>query len=358
MSGDDLMTFILEVGSARNHQVGTLHRFLEAQGDPRPCDHVKWRLRPEAADQSILGLAFGSGEKPPLCVGSYALLRSNGTLSGSGIKIGQSVDAYVSSDYQGHGIFSELASQVHEVAQLEHIDVLYGILNDTSLPIFQTRLGFRNLGPVPFLIRPLSLRSTPLATLRGSSDWRVPLVGFPKARKQEKLLFEDVESFTDDHTHVWQSVVTHYELVGVDRSSTYLNYRFVENPMGGYFRYAIYSDSNCLGFVVWTAAEKHNRKIGYILEMLHLPNRTDIGRLLLRFALREMQALHCDLALAWNSSHSYNRAAYRREFFAPLPKLFRPIHLHFTVRSLNQALDPLLYDARRWYLSYSDSDTI
>ena len=348
----------LDVGGARDLHVGPLHRFLEAQGDPRSLAHVQWRLRPDAADPSILGLAFGSDEERPVCLGSFALLRSRGTVSGGEIELGQAVDAYVSNEHQGHGIFTELASQVNEVAAREQIDALWGILNDNSLPIFQTRLGFHNLGPVPFLIRPLSLRSTPLSKLSASRRWRVPLIGFPKLHAKEKLSIVNLDSFSQDQTQIWRSAVTRYGLVGVNRDSTFLNYRFIENPSVEYSQLAIYSDDECLGFVVWSALDKHNRKIGYILEMLHLPDRSDIGRMLLRRALHEMQSLNCELALAWNSSHSWNRTAYRRELFVPLPDLFRPIHLHFTVRSLNQDLSSSLYNPRKWYLSYADSDSI
>ncbi len=146
--------------------------------------------------------------------------------------------------------------------------------------------------------------------------------------------------------------------VGVDRTATYLNWRFVDKPDEAYTRTGYYDGDRLVGFVVHAVKEKHGGRVGYVMELLHAPDRPDVGRVLMSTALDAMVAARADVALGWSFAHSPNAAAYRSGGFVGLPERLRPIELHFGVRALDASLEAVVYDAARWYLSYADSDTV
>jgi len=146
--------------------------------------------------------------------------------------------------------------------------------------------------------------------------------------------------------------------VAVERGSDYLNWRFVENPLGPYAIYEFHEDDRLQGYVVFRVANKHGGRIGYIMELIYETDRPQVGKHLLRYALQEMAADGAELALAWCLRHSPNRRAYRNAGFLRFPERFRPIELHFGARRLAYSGPISITDRQGWYISYADSDTV
>ncbi|MEZ4238042.1 MAG: hypothetical protein R3F59_18230 [Myxococcota bacterium] len=107
-----------------------------------------------------------------------------------------------------------------------------------------------------------------------------------------------------------------------------------------------------------TVQDKHGGRVGYVMEVLHVPDDHRAGEILLGAALDDLVASGADVALAWCLEHSPNRTTYRRLGFRSLPESVRPIELHFGVRALDAPPDAALGNRRNWYLSYLDSDTV
>ena len=82
------------------------------------------------------------------------------------------------------------------------------------------------------------------------------------------------------------------------------------------------------------------------------------GQFLLAFATRVFRKEKADAVLAWCLPHSFPYSAYRKSGYYPLPEKFRPQHLFFGARSLNEKNKGTIEQLKNWYISYSDSDTV
>jgi hypothetical protein len=93
------------------------------------------------------------------------------------------------------------------------------------------------------------------------------------------------------------------------------------------------------------------------MELIHDPERPDLGHHLLKTGLHRLCSQGADVAVAWNLPASSNHRAFVRSGFVTVPLCFQPIELHFGVRWLAGIAPNALSDRRRWYISYLDCDT-
>ena len=112
-----------------------------------------------------------------------------------------------------------------------------------------------------------------------------------------------------------------------------------------------------VAFLAYDLQNKHGGRVGYILELLHLPGHGSAARRLLRLATRELYVSGAEVVLSWCLEQSPNRSVFMLNGFVPLPERLRPIELHAGVRPLaTQESDVAIRSS--WYLSYVDSDTV
>ncbi len=118
------------------------------------------------------------------------------------------------------------------------VALVYGFPNGNSAPGFFSKLGWRSLDPVPFLIKPLRSRyflarvpklGRALARLP-DVELRNPFTGRPGAGG---LAVEPIRRFDAATDAVWRDYVASCG-IAVVRDSTYLNWRFFDRPGEGY----------------------------------------------------------------------------------------------------------------------------
>lgn len=268
----------------------------------------------------------------------------------------QSLDTLTDRDFRGRGLFTKLAADVYRRCAEGGVSFVYGFPNASSAHGFFNRLGWVNLDPVPFLIRPLRtgyalrrLKLGPLARL----DLPLPI---PTVRLGPEHELRVVLDFDDDFDELWADFASQVR-VAVRRDAAYLKWR-LSKPRERYKTVAHYEGGRLQGFVTFATKEKHGGKVGYVVELLHRPGAEHSGRALVAAALREMRDQGAEVVLGWCLEHSPNRAAYRAGGFRYLPERLRPIELHFGVRALASGPEDALGNRRNWYLSYCDSDTV
>jgi hypothetical protein len=92
--------------------------------------------------------------------------------------------------------------------------------------------------------------------------------------------------------------------VAVQRSSAYLNWRLGSKPFGDYRTLGLYEEDELLAFVTYCLKGKHGGRIGYVMELLHVPEASRAATHLLRLATRDVADRGGDAILAWNLPHS------------------------------------------------------
>lgn len=326
-------------------------------GSPRDERLLRWMHLENPTGAAMVDFASTRGSAPRLA-GLYAVLPVWARVGGRRVRACQSLDTLTDEDFRGRGLFVRTARTTYERATQADLAFVYGFPNANSAPGFFTKLQWHSLDPIPFLVRPLRTGLI-LARLAPRANW-LPDIQLPAPAPRLSIHqdFRTIARFGASHDEIWQAFSSGIG-VSVDRDSTYLNWRLRDKPGHGYRVVSLEERGRILGFVAFTVAEKHGGRIGYVLELLHLPERPDAGRMLAEYAVHELAQQRADLAFAWCFPHSPNYAAHRQAGFLDFPPRLRPVELHFGARPLAVREDgKLITDRRAWYLSYLDSDTV
>jgi GNAT superfamily N-acetyltransferase len=332
---------------------------FRANGMPKSAEHLRWQFERSPTDGRLV--TFAIDEPAGAVAGIYAVFRSSFKVGPVTRPAVQSLDTITDQRYRGRGLFPKLATHVYEQCREDSVAFVYGFPNGSSAPGFFGKLGWVNLDPVPFLIKPLRAayvlrRFASALAGRWSSHclpWAVPARPLP-----QDWHVQPWTSFGEDANRIWREF---REVVGValERDANYLNWRFSRRPASSYRTMAVYDASgSCRGFVTFTCMEKHGGTVGYIMELLAAPADQTAMTALLGVAVADLAEQGAEVLLAWSLPGAPTHRAFRRSGFLSLPERLRPIELHFGVRSFDPELTAFLSDHNNWYLSYADSDTV
>lgn len=269
----------------------------------------------------------------------------------------QSLDTITDVNYRGKGLFIKLANDVYQKAKNNGVSFVYGFPNGNSIHGFEKKLEWTVLDPVPFLIKPLRSK---YFTKRVKFLKYLPnlTLTFNKKSKSKKYSTYEKNAFPESVNTLWSSFSKDIK-VAVQRDKAYLDWRYIEKPLENYKIAHCYDINNfLLGFIVFTVKEKHEGRIGYIMELIYDLKYPTVSKELLQFAVAEIKKNNADCILSWCLDHSPNASSYKKEFFIKIPEKFKPIELHFGARCFVDELRGLINDRKNWYLSYSDSDTV
>ncbi|MEM8609723.1 MAG: GNAT family N-acetyltransferase [Myxococcota bacterium] len=348
MKGDELDFRAME---PREADLVAFQSCFVRNGTERRLDALRWQYFENPAD--VLLVDFAEAEDRLASI--YAVQPMNVRVDGArGLGV-QSVDTLVDSDFRGRGLFTKMAEALYGRASQRGARFVYGFPNAHSAAGFFNKLGWVSLDPVPFLMRPLR---TGYFTGRLSGLKWLPGLPVPvrAPRLSERLAIVELEELGPAVEALWLRFSRGIR-VAVDRDAHYLAWR-LRKPGERYHCLGLMQEGELAAFCAFTTVNKHGGRIGYVLELLHDPERPHDGALLLRDCLRRMARDRADVVLAWGFDHSPNAGAYRATGFFPLPERLRPIELHFGVRALDSTAEDVLADRRGWYISYCDSDTV
>jgi hypothetical protein len=321
---------------------------------PRDLDQLRWLHVENPTGRHLVQLAVApdSGN----VAGIYAVAPVWARAAGRRVVACQSLDTLTDVEYRGQGLFVRMARASYEQAAAQGYGFIYGFPNGSSAHGFFEKLNWTNLDPLPFLVRPLrtglvSRRLIPSADF--IPDLPLPCAEPSLRRDQE---FRSVGRFGPAHEQVWRAFATGVG-AAIERDASYLNWRLRDKPGHSYRVVNLLEGGNLLGFVAFAVSDKHGGRVGYVMELVHRPERLDAAILLARYAVRAMASDRADLVFAWCLPHSPNRAAYTKASFVPFPEKLRPVELHFGACSFSAECE-IVRERNEWYISYLDSDTV
>jgi hypothetical protein len=337
-------------------ELSILMRSFSENGVNRTEERWEWQYSGYPGLGTITEVMNSSGSSSRALGAAYSVACYPGVLGRSATLLAQSFDTLTDLDHRGRGYFTQLAKTTYARAQDIGVDLIFGFPNGNSIHGFEKNLDWIVMDPVPFLFRPLRLDCFTRGVPKLCKVFNPPMpIRRVRLNSREELL--DFVRFESGHEKLWEMVEEQVG-VAVRRTSTFLNWRFVETPMFEYQKIELKRNGEIEGFVVFRVAEKHSTKIGYVMELIHRPGDTKTGAILLNAALRRMRSQGASISLAWNFAHSFSRKGFRRAGFLSMPVNLRPIELHFGIRVLNPRLGEVAKERSNWYLSYSDSDTV
>lgn len=274
------------------------------------------------------------------------------------VKVLQSLDTLTNLNYRGKGLFKKLSTSSYNNCKEKGYEFVYGFPNGNSAHGFFNKLGWKKQGKVPFLILPNSvnyfLKRIPLLN---KIEKLLPTIRLFKKKINNNDCIKSITKFENEATEVWNKFSLKHD-VSINRDAEYLNWRFLEKPNENYQIKGYYYKNVLEGFIVYTFKEKHGGRVGYIMELIYNPIFPEIGKDLLKFAKNDLFVNKIDVCLAWCFKHSESFKIFRSQYFFIMPKILRPIELHFGYKKLVTEDDNCLDSLKNWYLSYADSDTV
>lgn len=349
--------------SASESDLRQFKQCFDESGSGKSLDHLCWQYIDgpiNALPLAALGLSDERGINGKLA-GIYAVFRSNFLCEGINVTGCQSLDTLTSQEFRGKGLFNSLANIVYDRCRNEGVGFVYGFPNGNSAHGFFKKLDWVNLDPVPFLIRPINLsyfiKKLPIP---GSIKSIIPSIRI-EAKKPIVPSGVNIKYNIDydfDYEKLWGEF-SRGLVLALDRSPDYMNWRLGRRPGSNYRNICSYdSDGTLTAICIYTVIEKHGGRIGYIMDLINLPNSKNHGALCLKLALNKICSEGADAVLAWNFENSPNNESYRKARFFRMPEKIRPIELHFGVGIFDPSLKEIVSNRENWYISYLDSDTV
>lgn len=313
------------------------HALLPEQADVNAKGKLAWKFA-NGTDAALTAVARRGTE----ILGLSTYLPTALSIDGSRAKAYQAIDSIVSERARGSGIFTRLARTFSDDQASKSIDLVWGFPNANAAHPWFAKLQWTRLGTAPFLFKPLRA---------GYALRRFGLpIDFPLSAARNEGA-PQISEFDDTASALGEQLSRSVGCMVV-RDRDYLNWRLFRCPSATYRTVALKS-REVTAFVSTHLTEKHGGRIGYVMEAMGDKELES----LLRSELGYLRENGAEVVLAWCFPWSPNYSAYRAVGFYPLPDRFRPTEIHFGARAYS-ARGATALDARSWYLSYLDSDTV
>jgi GNAT superfamily N-acetyltransferase len=278
------------------------------------------------------------------------------------------LDPVIDPAYQRRGVLAGLLDDVIALSAEEGVAYTYGLPSQASYWPVMEKAGFRNIGPVPLLLRPLNPERLATKTAHGhppakaaSIARRVWRTTAPRVRPEALpgLEIAEVDYFDASFEVFWERV-QHQFPVMVVRDPTYLNWRFVDVPGREYTAFAARSEGEIRGFTVLRVAPLGQFSAGLIAELVVESSAEGraAGRLLIDRAYSHFRGQDLDLLASLALRHTDEFRLLRSMGFWVCPKFLEPRPFRLLVRfhEAEGAASRSAYDLNSWFLTMGDYD--
>lgn len=329
-------------------------KIFDGNGSNKRTESLAWVHFDNVPNRTMSTLVYNENSIAAL----YATMPVYFQINGKKELAVQSLDTITASQFRGQGLFVKAASHQYKDCLNEGASLVYGFPNGSSVHGFKKHLNWKMMDPLPFIFKPLRTGYF-LKKIFGEKVGQffdVPLVFKKKVLFSEDVFIEEVKEFDDRVDILWKDFSQSFN-ISVLRDSEYLNWRYIKKPFGDYRVFQVVKNGKVIALMVYCIKSKHGGKVGYVMELMYLPENHDIGQKLLRVAVNDMIVNKVDTILSWCFDFSPNYKSYRNSGFFSLPDFLRPIELHFGSVVLNGDASTIT-GRHNWYISYSDSDTV
>jgi ribosomal protein S18 acetylase RimI-like enzyme len=297
-------------------------------------------------------------------VGQAMTIPINVRLWGKVRTAGLSLNPVVDPGYEDGDIVVGLMRDVCAFSGEASIAYSYGFPDRLSYLKFVNKAGFRDIGSVPLLIRPLNperlaLKTTHSRVLGKTASiarkiWRTPA----PTRRQDGppgLEIEDIRSFDESFAVFWDRVQHRFPIMVV-RDPAYLNWRFVDVPTRAYRIFAARSDGQMRGFTVLRVAPLGQFSAGLIVDLVVEASAEGraAGRLLIDQAYSYSKDHDLDLVASLAMRHTDEFRLLRSRGFRVCPKFLQPQPFRLVARCHDQEASSVAYDLQNWFVTMGD----
>lgn len=282
---------------------------------------------------------------------------------GKDMVCGHSLNVLTNQAYRGQGVFSSLAEATFKQQQKLRHAFCYGTPNPNSYPGFIKKLGFKELGRMPLMLRPLKpshmvrefLHSGALAVLAKLGD---PFFRVSGDQKHDVAVLPVTKEHLELVDRFWDAVKGKYPVMNI-RDGAFVRFRYLDMPRRTYFPYLALENGEPVCFAVGRIMEVAGMQCAMLADFLFADGHAAAAEELLRKLLHDMQQQGASLAGCLMFGHTQESAVLKKLGFFRCPKKLEPQPFPLILRLFDPSLeDKGIYDVKNWFFTMGDYDVI
>ena len=301
-----------------------------------PLEHWRWKYLDNPVNMTIIAVVELDGR----IIGCWHRIPQKIKFGETVTFAGQGVDVAVHPDFQGRGISSKLREKTFDISM--NIDVPMSIgINDH--PVLRKSAIKRGAKDIATLLGMMKIDDVDLHFdmmryeyyfLKKYSYYMFKMINkieklkvFHKYEPVQDFYIGDIDKFDARIDDFWCEIEKEFDFI-VLKNSKYLNWRYCD-PRGGEYvvKQAVYND-RVLGYCVLRLNERiENYPLGYIVDLLVLPQRLDVTEALIKDALLYFDNMNVNSISCWQF-HNNNYKIYRNHGFIKTGNIFLQYNLY------------------------------
>jgi len=330
--------------------------YKQVLGSVRSSEWLDWKYYKNPAGDHDIQVAEVDGE----VVGSLGIRAMRAKIEEQEISACHVCDLMIKNDFR-RGTFMRLSKAATRDYEGKGRLFVYGTSVKDTLLLSVKLLGFATAGPIKRLVRILDptpylqrkLKFRPLARILGLlGAFYLELRHWRSMKTAPDYLIKKVDRVDERFDELWQRRRDDYE-ISIVRDTTYLRWRYFQNPVQTYTVLAAEKEGRLEGFIVVCLRVGFINR-GFIVDMLADPSDDELCRSLLSEALRFLGRLGVNNVSCWWLEHMPAFDICRQMGF-----VVQETNHDLIVRTHNDRWDnDFLSERRRWYFCFGDTDHV
>jgi len=319
---------------------------------------LQWQYFDNPAGNALIKLAKSSQNE---VVGQYIIIPMKIKFNDEIIYSTLSLNTLTRKDYRGKGIFVGLADAIYSKCKEGKIRFTYGFPNQNSYPGFIKKLQFQDLGSIPLLVRPLSVKkllfnkfnSKLLANVGGLLQ---PIFN-TSVKDSEEIKIMRITSKFEDFDEFWKSIKDKYKVIGV-RNSEYIKWRYSDIPIREYYIIGAYRNEELIAYSILRNTEIEKYRCGMIVDFMIKDGEKLAGKKIINEAINQFKKEGIELAGCLMLPNTEEYQILKANRFLKCPKFLEPQPFKIIYRNHHDNNNEQLENINNWFLTMGDYDVI
>jgi hypothetical protein len=358
--------------SARRYRPGDEQKILRLRrqvfgsvDEPRnTVEYWRWEFQDSPAGPATIWVA----ESEEGIVGHYAVRPVRMSCGGALILGSTSIDAMTHPDYRRQAVFATLGQSTYADVEREGPALTYIFPRKISMIGTVEKFDWVYLCSLPVLVKPLSAarvagRFTPGSVVFGPARAALTaLLGVlcrpARIPADEHTEQRWIDRFDARFDGLWERVAPRYGLT-VIRDSTYLNWRYCDNPARDYRTVVAERAGEVVAYMTLRCMEQYGLRGGMIVDLAAAPGSEQALSALLVFAERFLREQQLDvMACLINGDDRYVRLLRRQGFLRVPGRLgFKEWYFGYRINKPTVS-EEVCADPANWFLTFGDTDVV
>jgi hypothetical protein len=338
--------------------------FGEVDAPRNTVEYWRWEYVDAPAGRATIWV----GEAEGSIVGHYAIRPVKMQHRGEPVLGSTSIDAMTHPHYRRESVFATLGQRAYAELAQDGPALTYIFPRKISMAGSIAKFDWKYLCALSVFVKPIDVNAVVerfisgraiLAPVRAVSRVLLGLVYKGRRRHpQERGEVRWLERFDDRVDRFWAQLAPRYP-IAVVRDSSYLNWRYFDNPSRDYRALAAERGGDIISYAILRRMEQFGLRGGMIVDLGALPGCEGALAALLDRAEELFREEQMDvMACLVNGDERYVQLL-RQRGFRPLPSRLGFKQWYFGYRINNPRLDEeVCADRSNWFLTFGDTDVV